>query len=97
MTEKIIMGIDPGTNVMGYGLIKVKGNKASMMAMGVIDMRKMHDPYLRLGRIFERVTSLIDEFYLTRWPSKPHFWQEHTIYAKTRARTRRGDSSRDTS
>lgn len=62
MTEKIIMGIDPGTNVMGYGLIKVKGNKASMMAMGVIDMRKMHDPYLRLGRIFERVTSLIDEF-----------------------------------
>lgn len=62
MTEKIIMGIDPGTNVMGYGLLKVRGNKASMMAMGVIDMRKMNDPYLRLGRIFERVTSLIDKF-----------------------------------
>ena len=62
MTEKIIMGIDPGTNVMGYGLLKVRGNKASMMAMGVIDMRKIHDPYLRLGRIFERVTSLIEEF-----------------------------------
>ena len=62
MTEKIIMGIDPGTNVMGYGLLKVCGNKASMMAMGVIDMRKMHDPYLRLGRIFERVTGLIEEF-----------------------------------
>ena len=62
MTEKIIMGIDPGTNVMGYGLLKVCGNKASMMAMGVIDMRKMHDPYLRLGRIFERVSGLIDEF-----------------------------------
>lgn len=62
MTEKIIMGIDPGTNVMGYGLLKTRGNKASMMTMGVIDMRKMHDPYLRLGRIFERVTSLIEEF-----------------------------------
>ena len=62
MTEKIIMGIDPGTNVMGYGLLKVRGNKASMMAMGVIDMRKIHDPYLRLGRIFERITGLIDEF-----------------------------------
>lgn len=62
MTEKIIMGIDPGTNVMGYGLLKVNGNKASMIAMGVIDMRKIHDPYLRLGRIFERVTSLIEEF-----------------------------------
>ena len=40
----------------------MRGNKASMMAMGVIDMRKIHDPYLRLGRIFERVTSLIEEF-----------------------------------
>lgn len=60
--EKIILGIDPGTNVMGYGLLKVVGNKASMMAMGVIDMRKESDPYLRLGRIFERVTGIIDEF-----------------------------------
>jgi len=61
-TEKIILGIDPGTNVMGYGLLKVVGNKASMMAMGVIDMRKIHDPYLRLGRIFDRISSLIKEF-----------------------------------
>ena len=62
MAERIIMGIDPGTNVMGYGLLKVNGNKAAMLAMGVIDMRKIHDPYLRLGRIFDRVTSLIEEF-----------------------------------
>ena len=61
-SEKIILGIDPGTNVMGYGLIKVTGNKAQMMAMGVIDMRKQSDPYLRLGYIFERVTGLIAEF-----------------------------------
>ena len=60
--EKIILGIDPGTNIMGYGLVKVDGNKASMLAMGVIDMRKIHDPYLRLGRIFDRVTSIIEEF-----------------------------------
>lgn len=60
--EKIILGIDPGTNVMGYGLIKVLDNKAEMVAMGVIDMRKMSDPYLRLGRIFERVTGIIDEY-----------------------------------
>lgn len=62
VTEKIILGIDPGTNIMGYGLIKVVGNKAQMMAMGVIDMRKENDPYLRLGRIFERVTGIINEF-----------------------------------
>ncbi|MDO4159412.1 MAG: crossover junction endodeoxyribonuclease RuvC [Prevotellaceae bacterium] len=61
-TEKIILGIDPGTNVMGYGLLKVIDNKAAMMAMGVIDLRKMIDPYLRLGRIFERITSIIEEF-----------------------------------
>lgn len=60
--ERIILGIDPGTNVMGYGLIKVVGNKASLMAMGVIDMRRESDPYLRLGKIFSRVTGIIDEF-----------------------------------
>ena len=59
LTEKIIMGIDPGTNVMGYGIIRVVGNKAEMVAMGVIDMLKMSDPYLRLGHIYERVDSLI--------------------------------------
>ena len=61
-TEKIILGIDPGTNVMGYGVIVVKGNKASLLAMGVIDLRKMGDPYLKLGKIFERVTGIIDEY-----------------------------------
>ena len=62
MADKIILGIDPGTNVMGYGLVKANGNKAEMIAMGVIDMRKEHDPYLRLGKIFERVTGIIDEY-----------------------------------
>ncbi len=60
--EKIIMGIDPGTNVMGYGIIRCQGQKAEMLAMGVIDMRKEADPYLKLGHIFERVTGLIDEY-----------------------------------
>lgn len=61
-TEKVILGIDPGTNVMGYGVIKVTGNKAQLVVMGVIDMRKESDPYLRLGKIFERVTGIIDEY-----------------------------------
>jgi len=62
MTEKIILGIDPGTNIMGYGLIKVTGNKAEMMTMGVIDLRKFPDAYLKLGHIFERVTGIIDAY-----------------------------------
>lgn len=62
MTEKIILGIDPGTNIMGYGLIKVTGNKAEMMTMGVIDLRKFPDAYMKLGHIFERVTGIIDAY-----------------------------------
>jgi len=60
--EKIILGIDPGTNIMGYGVIRVVGNKAEMISMGVIDLRKTKDMYLRLGHIFERVTGIIDEY-----------------------------------
>ena len=62
MTEKIILGIDPGTNVMGYGVIRVIGNKAEMLTMGAVDLRKMSDPYLKLGKVFERVTGVIDEY-----------------------------------
>lgn len=61
-SEKIIMGIDPGTNVMGYGIIRAIGNKAEMVGMGVTDMHKMTDPYLRLGHIFERVDGLIESY-----------------------------------
>lgn len=60
--EKVILGIDPGTNVMGYGVIKIHERKPSMVAMGVIDMRKTNDPYLRLGHIFDRITGIIDEY-----------------------------------
>lgn len=56
------MGIDPGTNVMGYSVIKCVGQKAQMVAMGVIDMRKQEDAYLKLGYIYERVTGIIDEY-----------------------------------
>ena len=61
-SEKIILGIDPGTNVMGYGVLRIVGRKAEMLSMGVIDLRKMSDPYLRLGHIYERVTGIIDAY-----------------------------------
>ena len=60
--EKVILGIDPGTNIMGYGVIKVMGNKVEMVTMGVIDLLKFGDGYLKLGHIFERVTGIIDSF-----------------------------------
>ena len=60
--EKIILGIDPGTNIMGYGVLQVVGGKAQMVTMGVIDLRKFGDGYLKLGHIFDRVTGIIDSF-----------------------------------
>lgn len=60
--ERIILGIDPGTQVMGYGLLRVVNNKPEMLAMGVLQLSKYDDHYLKLRRIFERVISLIDEF-----------------------------------
>ncbi|KAB2810408.1 MAG: crossover junction endodeoxyribonuclease RuvC, partial [Paludibacter sp.] len=60
--ETIILGIDPGTTIMGYGLISVKGNKVSLIAMGVVDLKKYKDHYQKLQRIFSRTLSLIDEF-----------------------------------
>ena len=60
--EKVILGIDPGTNIMGYGVLKVVDNKAEMVTMGVIDLRKFGGGYLKLGHIFERVTGIIEGY-----------------------------------
>ena len=57
------MGFDPGTNISGYGIISVTGNKPKLLALGVIDLRKIKDPYLKLQTIFKRTLSLIDEFH----------------------------------
>ncbi len=60
--ERIILGIDPGTNIMGYGLLRVTGTRPSLMTMGVIDLRRCGDAYLKLRHIHERVTGIIDGF-----------------------------------
>lgn len=61
--EKIVMGIDPGTNVMGYAILRVQGNKSAMVAFGVIELKKYASHYLKLGKIFERVLSIIDSYH----------------------------------
>ena len=60
--ERIIIGIDPGTNLMGYGILGVKAAKPYLIAMGVIDLHKLSDRYMRLGRIYERVLMLVEQF-----------------------------------
>ncbi len=60
--DKIVLGIDPGTNVMGYGLVHVKGTKMELIVMGVLRLEKVIDPALKLKKIFDRVVALIDEY-----------------------------------
>ena len=60
--EKIILGIDPGTTIMGYGVLRVKGTKPEMIAMGIIDLRKFANHYLKLRHIHERVLSIIESY-----------------------------------
>lgn len=60
--DRIIIGIDPGTNVMGYGVLGIKHRKPTLIAMGVLMLNKFDDRYLRLRRISERVTGLIEQY-----------------------------------
>lgn len=60
--ERIIMGIDPGTNVLGYGVLGVNGKKPEMIVMGVVQLSKFESHYKRLHRIYERITGLIEQF-----------------------------------
>ena len=60
--DRIIIGIDPGTNLMGYSILGIKNKKPQMIAMGVIELSKIPDHYLRLKRIYERVLSLVEQF-----------------------------------
>ena len=58
--EKIILGIDPGTTIMGFGLIKVVGKTMSFMQLNELDLKKYDDHYLKLKLIFERTIELIE-------------------------------------
>lgn len=63
VVEKIILGIDPGTSEMGYGIIKITGKKMTLLQLGIIHLKKYAGHELKLKKIFERVTSIIEEFH----------------------------------
>ncbi|WP_421813596.1 crossover junction endodeoxyribonuclease RuvC [Flagellimonas sp.] len=62
-TEKIILGIDPGTTVMGFGIIKVINKQMHFVQMNELMLRKYDDPYVKLKLIFERTIELIDTYH----------------------------------
>jgi crossover junction endodeoxyribonuclease RuvC len=59
-SEKIILGIDPGTTIMGFGLIRVRNKKMEFMQLNELDLKKYSNHYLKLKLIFERTIELID-------------------------------------
>ena len=62
LNDKIILGIDPGTTIMGFGLIKVKGKNMEFLQLNELQLKKYSDHYLKLKLIFERTIELIDNF-----------------------------------
>lgn len=58
--DKIILGIDPGTTIMGFGLIKVVNKKMHFLQLNELNLKKYDDHYLKLKLIFERTVELID-------------------------------------
>ena len=57
---KKILGIDPGTNILGYGVICVDNKGPHYVDMGVFDLRKIKDPFEKLANIFAGVTELLE-------------------------------------
>jgi crossover junction endodeoxyribonuclease RuvC len=61
--ERIILGIDPGTSITGYGVIRTIGTVPELISIGSIDLFKFDDHYLKLKHIFERTIGIIDEYH----------------------------------
>ena len=61
--ERIILGIDPGTTIMGFGLIRVVKKKMEFIQMNELLLAKYDDPYTKLKLIFERTIQLIDTYH----------------------------------
>ena len=62
-SKRIILGVDPGTTIMGYGLITVNGKKMELLHMDELVMNSKENHYLRLQKIFEKTIEIIDKFH----------------------------------
>ena len=62
---RIILGIDPGTNLLGYGIIRIDGKKMELLSIGVVRLSKLADHGEKLHHIFERISGLIDGYHAT--------------------------------
>ena len=93
MDGRVIMGIDPGTNTTGYGVIRTEGNALSCIVLGDIDLHRIGDPYQKLKYIFERVGALIDQ-YRPDEVALAVFRRKRTEYAEAGTGAGSGDGRR---
>lgn len=61
--EKVILGIDPGTSIMGYGIIQIGKGTVNLLQYGVIHLNKYSNHEIKLKKIFDRMLSLIDDYH----------------------------------
>jgi crossover junction endodeoxyribonuclease RuvC len=84
MKDKIILGIDPGTNIMGYGLIQNKGNSIELVTLGVVKLAKLENQPLKLKRIFETTLEIIEKYKPDEFSIEaPFYGRKHTVNAET--------------
>ena len=62
ISSRIILGIDPGTTIMGYGIIDASHSQLKVISMGVIDLRKFKDHYVKLSHIYDRTKMLVEQY-----------------------------------
>jgi len=62
-SERIILGVDPGTTITGFSLLRITGHTPSIITFGIIDLRKKHDHYQKIKVIFEEILGLIDQYH----------------------------------
>jgi crossover junction endodeoxyribonuclease RuvC len=79
--EKIILGIDPGTQVFGYGIIKQVGQKVTAIQMGIVKLDKFKAHEIRLAKIFEKVTQLIEQYLPDEMAIESPFYGKNILIA----------------
>lgn len=75
--EKIILGVDPGTRIMGYSIIEVKNSELKLIQYGVLRLEKLPSHEMKLKRIFERITQLITEYLPDEMAIEAPFYGEN--------------------
>lgn len=72
--ERIILGIDPGTQLLGFGIIRVEGKKTAYVDMGVLDLRKEKDAYTKLQAIYDCISEVCKSYHPTELAIESPFY-----------------------